>query len=159
MVQRPIQQGDFSFPREGNGWSRIERSYLDTTPQDNRFANATSSIHPRCLVCTCMNVETSKLTRTETIEAALRECARIPVKEFGLVVTLENGEEKTYTSSSLAPYRQRFFTDQFHLNFRRAVRKTTDDAYSSSSKSYPSVYPGIIADPTVSSLWSRWHVR
>jgi len=129
MVQRPIQQGDF-FPRDGsNGWSRIERSYLDT-PQDNRFASPASSIHPRSIVCPCMNVGTSGLTRTKTIEAALRECVRIPVKEFGLVVILENGEEKTYSSSSLAHYRQRFFTDQFHSNFRRAVRKATNDTYS-----------------------------
>jgi hypothetical protein len=95
----------------------------------------------------------------KTIEAALRECVRIPVKDFGLVVTLESGEEKTYSSTSLAPYRQRFFTDQFYSNFRRAVRRATDDAYSSSGKSYPNAYVGITADMTDSRIWPICHVR
>jgi hypothetical protein len=136
MVQRPIQQGDSSFQRD-NGWIRNERPpYLDTS-QETRFASGSSSVHPRCLVCpsahTHENLNTDLL---KTVEAALKECAGIPVKDFGLVVTLENGEERTFSSTSLAPYRQRFFTGEFYSHFRRAVRKASDDAYSTPGKTH-----------------------
>jgi hypothetical protein len=63
----------------------------------------------------------------KTVEAALRECAGISVRDFSLVVTLENGEEKTFSSVSLAPYRQRIFTQDFYVNYRRAVRRANPD--------------------------------
>jgi hypothetical protein len=73
----------------------------------------------------------------KTVEAALRECAGIPVRDFSLVVTLENGEEKTFSSVSLAPYRQRIFTQDFYVNYRRAVRKANPDgSYCSSGTSH-----------------------
>jgi hypothetical protein len=86
----------------------------------------------------------------------LRECVGIPVKEFGLVVTLENGEERTFSSISLAPYRQRFFTGDFYSRYRRAVRKAnTDDAYSSSGESHLNSNVEKPTDSTVSRIWSR----
>lgn len=87
------------------------------------------SVHPH----THENLDTDLL---KTVEAALKECAGIPVKDFGLVVTLENGEERTFSSTSLAPYRQRFFTGEFYSHFRRAVRKASDDAYSTPGKTH-----------------------
>ena len=74
----------------------------------------------------------------KTIETALKECADIPVRDFGLIITLENGEEKTFSSNSLAPCRQYFFTEDFYSHYRRAVQKANkDDTYSSSGRSYP----------------------
>lgn len=92
----------------------------------------------------------------KTVEAALKECAGIPVKDFGLVVTLENGEERTFSSTSLAPYRQRFFTGEFYSHFRRAVRKAGDDAYSNSGKMLPGVYPVDTNDLIAFRIWSGY---
>lgn len=39
---------------------------------------------------------------------------------------------KSYSSPSLVPYSKGFFTGEFYSHFRRAVRKASDDAYSSS---------------------------
>ncbi|KAE9378927.1 hypothetical protein N431DRAFT_327065 [Stipitochalara longipes BDJ] len=114
MVQRPIPQGDLSFPRD-NSWMRNERPpYLDAS-HEHRFAPSFSPVHPGPL----------------TIEAALKDCARIGFKEFGLVVITDNGDLKSYSSPSLVPYQQRFFTDEFCSRFRRAAKKVSDNAYSS----------------------------
>jgi hypothetical protein len=102
-------------------------------------------------ICTHEDLHTDLF---KTVEAALKECAGIPVKDFGLVVTLENGEERTFSSTSLAPYRQRFFTGEFYSHFRRAVRKASDDAYSSSGKTFPNANIINITDPTASRIWS-----
>ena len=69
--------------------------------------------------------------KLKTIEAALRDCVRLPVKEFALIVQLENGDEKTYTSQSLSPYQPRIFSDRFRQDFQRSIRRTTTEgAYS-----------------------------
>ena len=67
------------------------------------------------------------LTYYKIIEAALRDCVRLPVKEFALVVVLENGEEKTYTSQSLTPYQPNIFTDNFRHDFWRNLRRAASD--------------------------------
>ena len=136
MVQRPSQQGDFSsFQRDVTGWNRNERSFLDT-PQDNRFARTASSVpHHGDLVGPLSAVKIQVLTQFKTIEQALRECVPLPgLKEFGLIVTFDNGEEKTFTSKSLAPWRDRVFNDRFRSDFRKAVRRATDEPYCSSGK-------------------------
>ena len=61
----------------------------------------------------------------KTIEAALRDCVRLPVKEFALIVLLESGEERTYTSQSLTPCQPRIFSERFRTDFRRNVRRAT----------------------------------
>lgn len=123
MVQRPVQQGEFSFSRDGTAWTRNERPFLDAS-QEHGFTQANSNVHPR---------ET-------TIETALRECARIPIKDFVLAAIDENGEVKTYTSVSLAPHRQRIFNDHFITNLRHAVKRATQDPYSSSGYSQDAMY-------------------
>ncbi|KAG0652329.1 Uncharacterized protein D0Z07_1411 [Hyphodiscus hymeniophilus] len=77
-----------------------------------------------------------KLIPPKSIEAALRDCVRLPVKEFALIVQLENGEERTYTSQSLTPWQPRIFGDRFRQDFRRSVHRAASEA------SYPgSAYP------------------
>lgn len=74
-----------------------------------------------------------ELTYFKTVEAALRDCARIPVKEFALVVLLESGEERYYSSQSLTPYQPRIFTERFKQDFRRNVhRSITEGSYPNS---------------------------
>jgi hypothetical protein len=68
----------------------------------------------------------------------LKECVRIPVKEFALAVVLENGEEKVYSSSSLARYRERFFGEQFKNEFHRSIcRAARDGMHQNSGKFSP----------------------
>ncbi|KAF4622808.1 hypothetical protein G7Y89_g14217 [Cudoniella acicularis] len=93
-----LSQGDF-FPSRDNWGSRIE------IPQESRIPSAPLHGYP------------------QPIESALRDCAQIPVREFALVVILENGEEKTYSSTSLKPYRPRIFTERFRRDFRQCVRR------------------------------------
>jgi hypothetical protein len=70
-----------------------------------------------------------ELTYFKTVEAALRDCARIPVKEFALVVFLESGEERYYSSQSLT----RSFTERFKQDFRRNIhRSITKGSYPNS---------------------------
>ena len=126
MVERgnPLPQGDYFPPRE-NGWGRNERSYLDI-PQDGRF-NPPQQIHAREMVGRPCSLSQRELTLPKTVEQALRDCARIPIKEFALAVTLDNGEEKMYSSTALIPYRQRFFSDRFRQDFHRSVRRAAMD--------------------------------
>lgn len=70
--------------------------------------STTGAVHPRAL----------------TIEAALRDCVGLPVKDFALIVSLETGEEKTYTSHSLTPFQPQIFTDRFKHDFRRSVQRS-----------------------------------
>ena len=62
----------------------------------------------------------------------MKDCVRIPVKEFALAVVLESGEERVYSSPSLAKYRERFFGEQFKVEFHRSIRKAAREG----------IYPG-----------------
>lgn len=68
------------------------------------------------------------LTSRKPIETALRECAQIPVKEFALIVMLENGEEKTYSSTSLKPHWQKLFNDRFRRDFHQCAQWVNTEA-------------------------------
>lgn len=117
MVQRAPLQRNF-FVRENN-WH--ERPFLDLS-SDNRFSAThpgQQSIHPRCL----------------PVETALKDCAGLSVKEFALIVLDENGEEKTYTSTSLTPYQRRIFSERFKLDFRRYVHRAAQGSYPQSAYS------------------------
>lgn len=57
----------------------------------------------------------------KAIETALRDCAQIPVKEFALVVLLENGEEKTYSSTSLKAHWPKIFSERFKRDFHQCA--------------------------------------
>jgi len=109
----PLQRGDF-YPRDAH---YHERSFLELS--DNRFAAASlpatpSSVHPRAL----------------PVETALKDCAKISVKEFALFVIDDNGQEKQYTSTSLRPHQQRIFSDRFKTDFRRNLQRAAQNSYS-----------------------------
>jgi hypothetical protein len=77
-----------------------------------------------------------------TIEQALKECVRIPVKEFALAAVLESGEERVYSTSSLAKYRGKFFGEQFKAEFHRCIRKAAHEGiYWGSGKFSPFLVP------------------
>lgn len=69
----------------------------------------------------------------KTVDTVLRDCVGLPVKEFALIVQLENGGNKTYTSQSLNPCQTRIFSNQFRQAFSRSVRLATMDATHSGS--------------------------
>lgn len=110
MVQRgdPLQQRDFYPATRDANWHPVDRNFLDATQETRFHTSQPSPVHTRAL----------------TIEAALRDCVRLPVKEFALIVLLENGEERTYTSQLLTPCQPRIFSDRFRQEFRRNVRRT-----------------------------------
>jgi hypothetical protein len=97
-----LQKDDFQQQRPGN-FAPIERA--PDFSYDARFHS--TSTHPRVL----------------SVEAALRDCARIPVKDFALIVTSESGELQTYTSQILTQYQSRIFTDRFKEDFVRHAGK------------------------------------
>ena len=75
----------------------------------------------------------TELISLKSIEAALKDCVRIPVKTFALYAVLENGEERTYTSQTLTPYHQEIFSRRFKEEFRRNVRRAqTEISYPNS---------------------------
>jgi hypothetical protein len=65
------------------------------------------------------------LTSFKPVEAALKDCAGLSVKEFALITRGGNGEEETYTSASLIPHQQKIFTSNFRLDFRRIVQRAS----------------------------------
>lgn len=109
----PLSQGDIYLQRES--WLRNDRQCIDPT----RFEPVFSHELP------------------QDIESALRDCARIPVKEFALFVKAENGEERMYSSPSLRPHRNRIFSSGFRREFRHCCRLISADG-SFSSSGYPS---------------------
>ncbi|KAE8449087.1 hypothetical protein EG329_008470 [Mollisiaceae sp. DMI_Dod_QoI] len=136
MVQRPnpLQQGDFNYQRD-SAWPRNDRSF--DIPQDGRFipAPAPTPVH----------------ARSQTIEAALRDCVGIPVKAYALIARLENGEDKVYSSASLADYRGRIFTDPVKDIFRKSIKKSTaaENSFPNSAYSQDGMYNEF--DPEASS--------
>ena len=127
-----LSQGEFYPPREN--WPRNDRQYIDI--QDGRFT--TPSVHGYPQVCISVPPYYTKvnLTLSKPIETVLRECAQIPVKEFALVVMLENGEQKTYSSTSLKPHWPKIFTERFKRDFHQCARwVTAEGSYSSSGQS------------------------
>jgi hypothetical protein len=129
----PLQRGDFFHPTRETNWHHpVDRTFNDL-PQDGRFAGPQPSpMHPHALVSLLLfyNQEKQKLRCSKTIEAALRDCVRLPVKEFALIVLLESGDEKTYTSRSLTPRQSKIFREQFITDFRRSARRgTAESAY------------------------------
>ncbi|TVY33082.1 Uncharacterized protein LOCC1_G008671 [Lachnellula occidentalis] len=95
-----LPQGEFYPSREN--WPRNDRQYMEI--QDNRFN--TPSVHGY----------------PQAVEHALRECAQIPVKEFALIVMQDNGEQKTYSSTSLKPHWPKIFTERFKRDFHQCAR-------------------------------------
>ncbi len=47
------------------------------------------------------------------------------MKAYALIARLENGEDKVYSSASLADYRGRIFTDPVKDIFRKSIKKST----------------------------------
>ncbi|KAI9050195.1 hypothetical protein LZ554_006336 [Drepanopeziza brunnea f. sp. 'monogermtubi'] len=64
-----------------------------------------------------------------TIEAALKQCARIPVRNFALIVMKDNGEEVTYAGKSMTPYLDRIFSRETKRAFRAALRESEGRSY------------------------------
>ncbi|KUJ12889.1 uncharacterized protein LY89DRAFT_196326 [Mollisia scopiformis] len=141
MVQRqnPLQPGDY-YQREGT-WPRNERFDV----QDNRFvpAPAATPVH----------------SRTQTIEDALKECVGIPFKEFGLIVRLDTGEDRVYSSPALAGFRDKIFTEKFKQDFRRSIRKASapSNPYPSSGFSQDVMFNDFDADASSSTGYNRKH--
>jgi hypothetical protein len=77
-------------------------------------------------------LQDSVLTFLQSVESALRDCARIPLKEFALVAILENGQPKVYRSSNLTPATARYFSNQLKQNFRHTIRPSAEGSYPSS---------------------------
>ncbi|KAH7361004.1 hypothetical protein BKA65DRAFT_196693 [Rhexocercosporidium sp. MPI-PUGE-AT-0058] len=122
MVQQPpgappLQPGGFYPPRENN-YSRNERNTLLDTSQE-RLPLITAVQRPP----------------DKTIESALRDYVAIPnLKRWALIVQTDEPEPRTFTSQTLRPYRDRFFTDQFRQSFMSsALRADGNEAYQSSS--------------------------
>ncbi|RFU24067.1 hypothetical protein B7463_g12271, partial [Scytalidium lignicola] len=113
----------YPLPRKGFGpprdplWHPLER-FQDPSLCDDRSSTG-GGVHPRSL----------------SIETALRDCVGLPVKDFALIVSLENGEEKTYTSHSLTPFQPQIFTDQFKHGFRRGVQRSLGEPFTDSAHS------------------------
>lgn len=112
----PLPRKDFGPAPRDPMWHPLER-YQDPLMGDDR--SMTGGVHPRNL----------------SIEAALRDCVGLPVKDFALIVSLETGEEKTYTSHSLTPFQPQIFTDRFKHGFRRSVQRSLGEPYTDSAHS------------------------
>ena len=124
MVQHPLPQRDYYPSREN--WCH-ERAYLDL-PQESRFTGPPPPVHPRCLVSNVfvssrLEEEFTELIFLKPVETALKDCAGLSVKEFALIVLDENGDEKTYTSTSLTPHQQKIFTERFRNDFRKTIKR------------------------------------
>lgn len=65
--------------------------------------------------------------RPQTIKDALRDCVRIPVKEFALIAICENGELQTYASPPLSKYHDKIFSESFKSTFTRAAHRVNRD--------------------------------
>ncbi|KUJ07360.1 uncharacterized protein LY89DRAFT_742991 [Mollisia scopiformis] len=104
MVQRqnPSQPGDY-YQREG--------TWKDRFGVHNRFVPAAAT--------------------AQAIEDTLKKCVGIPFKEFGLIVRLETGEDKVYSSLALARFRDTIFTEKFKQDFHRSIRKALAPTYPS----------------------------
>jgi hypothetical protein len=128
-----LSQGEFYPSREN--WLRNDRQYIDI-PQDGRFT--TPSIHGYPQVCISVGLYCAKiiLTPSKNVETALRDYAQIPVKEFALIVMQENGEQRTYSSTSLKPHRSKIFTQRFKKDFQQYARwVNTEGSYPNSGQS------------------------
>jgi hypothetical protein len=75
------------------------------------------------LVFSRLEEEFTELIFLKPVETALKDCAGLSVKEFALIVLDENGDEKTYTSTSLTPHQQRIFTEKFRNDFRKIIKR------------------------------------
>lgn len=54
-----------------------------------------------------------------------KECSKIPVKDFVLHAVLQNGEERTYSSSNLTPFQDKIITDEVRRRFLRELRRSS----------------------------------
>ncbi|TVY32091.1 Uncharacterized protein LSUB1_G008706 [Lachnellula subtilissima] len=119
-----LSQGEFYPSREN--WPRNERQYMEI--QDGRFNTPSVHGYPQVYI-------PAPIYDTKAVEHALRECAQIPVKEFALIVMQDNGEQKTYSSTSLKPHWPKIFTERFKRDFHQCAR------WANAEGSYPnSVY-------------------
>lgn len=79
----------------------------------------------------------SQADRYKTIDSLLREHAAISsLKRWALIVQTDQPELRTYSSKSLAPYRDQFFTEQFKDAFMNSAYKAeARDGYQGSCMS------------------------
>jgi hypothetical protein len=74
------------------------------------------------------------------IASALNELT-LPVKEFAFIIVDENGDSKEFTSSSLIPYHQRVFSNNFRRDFFYSVlRSSNPDPYDSETYANSGMY-------------------
>ncbi|KAG4434235.1 hypothetical protein IFR05_010277 [Cadophora sp. M221] len=125
MVQQlpggpPLQPGGFYTPRENN-WSRNERNtFIDTTQERLPL------------------VPPVQRPPDKTIDSALRDYAALPgIKRWALIVQTEGSESEpqTFTSQSLRPHRDCFFTDHFKRAFMNSALRA-DEHEANHSTSY-----------------------
>lgn len=94
----------------------------------------------------------------------MRDCAQIPVKEFALLVKLENGDEKIFSSVSLKPYRSRIFTDQVTQEFHHCCRLlASESSFAPSGQSDPpqikslaNVFPEALAYSSQENIYNEF---
>ncbi|PVH82268.1 hypothetical protein DL98DRAFT_142922 [Cadophora sp. DSE1049] len=127
MVQQlpggpPLQPGGF-YPQRESNWSRNDRNTFLDIAQEPRLPNP----HP---------VERRhEPAIPATIESLLKEHAAISgLKRWALIVQTDQPEPRTFTSQSLKPYRDQFFTEQFKDTFMNsALRAEAREGYQGSS--------------------------
>ncbi|KAK0100427.1 hypothetical protein ONS95_008375 [Cadophora gregata] len=116
MVQQhpggpPLQQGAF-YPQRESDWSRNDRNtFLDTT-QEPRLPNIpiVQRRHEPAIPA--------------TIDSALKDhCGISGLKRWALIVQTDLPEPRIFTSQSLRPYRDQFFTEQFRDSFMSSALK------------------------------------
>ncbi|TVY88179.1 Uncharacterized protein LAWI1_G007561 [Lachnellula willkommii] len=111
LNRNALPQGEF-YPSRDN-WPRNDRQYMDI--QDGRFNTPSVHGYPQVYI-------SAPIYDAKAVEHALRECAQIPVKEFALIVMQDNGEQKTYSSTSLKLHWPKIFTERFKHDFHQCAR-------------------------------------
>lgn len=126
--------------QEGTSQPRASSPFsASPAPQGRETIVLSDVAHSNCLVCLSVGTTFSTLTLLQTVVKALRNCSNIPIKDFALCVSLENGDEELYSSANLTPYRHQFFTADFYSSFRRAVRRASYDADPSTDMPSPKI--------------------
>ncbi|KAH7417655.1 hypothetical protein BKA64DRAFT_702420 [Cadophora sp. MPI-SDFR-AT-0126] len=118
----PLQQGAF-YPQRESNWSRNDRNTFLDLPQEPRLSNLPPGQHRH------------EPAIPATIDSLLKEYAAIPgLKRWALIVQTDQPEPRIFTSQSLRPYRDQFFTEQFKDTFMSSsLRAEAREGYQSSS--------------------------
>jgi hypothetical protein len=120
MVRNKLPSGSQPYGRET--WLSQERAFDCSQPTaDSR--QIPIPIHPPHSIAL-------------SVEQSLKECARVPVKEFALYVILENGREGTFTSGNLTSFQPKIFSPHFKSEFEKCVRKASMEASFSNTGVY-----------------------